>query len=801
VFEAPTSADGVFQSEVHSHLTVPFRRPVSPQSEQKLKEIIQRLKAYGKHHGADPKSWFYDFDKNNKGILISLGWVNYNQFRRGMPQNLISPGEEDLLLARYGDPGSETVNYFQLHTDVTRKEPRVRAPEQQLVAKQKTDAEHVAERLPIGTEEVLSHHYGTKNTAIEEIEGKIKQFVYRNRLRLVEFFKDYDKHNCGLITQSQFITGSRLARLPVENHDVDVLVRKYIIADGRVNYRHLCNSIDTIFTMNDLERNPLGDVKPPNRDWLIQSQNKLSASEEEHLQTVIVRLQKYMKERRILLAPYFKDYEKNLGNMGKVTKSHFSRLMHSNGFLISEDDLHILFKKFEDRLEGRINYMEFIRCIDPETYPSYQNKRETSPSSQASKDVGLAIPTDDVNTEWQILATKIQTYFGSKRIQLSQYFKEFQKLRCFSIKITEFERIIYKIGLHLSTYEMQLLTDRYKEPNKAGYCNWKKFEQEVAPDVSLEKLSLNVNDQISPFAGTGSKLNEREEMLLQSAMEKIRSHLRFRKPSIKAFFRDCDKICSGIGHVTKSQLRQCLTFMECYLPEEEFEVICKKWQKHSVDPKQEFNYINDVGKNICYILFLEELEKGMKSEDEIDEYEHVPLKKKVQSPQPMVQVTSHTDFEKLMMKIKTKAKTERIRVLDFMRDFDHLRHGKILRNEFRRALKVVFTNLTESDLQNLESKYAGPNGTVRYVDFSDDVESVFTKKGLEKNPTDVPEIFDVYSNGWETDTFINNVSSEDEIILKEVMKRFHERVLQRKVDALSYMEDYDFVKEGFFKLI
>ena len=130
VFGDTVSHSGIIEDfDASESMAIPYRRPVSPASEERLKEIIQRLKAFGKHHGADPKSWFYDFDKNNKGMSIiksnlSIGWVNYNQFRRGMPQNLISPKEEDLLLARYGDAGSDTVNYFKLHTDVTRKGDR-----------------------------------------------------------------------------------------------------------------------------------------------------------------------------------------------------------------------------------------------------------------------------------------------------------------------------------------------------------------------------------------------------------------------------------------------------------------------------------------------------------------------------------------------------------------------------------------------------------------------------------------------------------------------------------------------------
>ena len=128
-------------------------------------------------------------------------------------------------------------------------------------------------------------------------------------------------------------------------------------------------------------------------------------------------------------------------------------------------------------------------------------------------------------------------------------------------------------------------------------------------------------------------------------------------------------------------------------------------------------------------------------------------------------------------------------------------------------------SLAKDDLQILETKYEGPNATVRYVDFSDAVEDVFTKKGLEQNPTEAPEMFDVYSNGyvylltmsnhylsngisfqniirWETDTFINYLDPKDEEILKIVVKRMRSRINERQIDAMSFMEEYDFVKEG-----
>jgi hypothetical protein len=44
--------------------------------------------------------------------------------------------------------------------------------------------------------------------------------------------------------------------------------------------------------------------------------------------------------------------------------------------------------------------------------------------------------------------------------------------------------------------------------------------------------------------------------------------------------------------------------------------------------------------------------------------------------------------------------------------------------------------------------------------------------------------------------FINNLDPVDELVLKSVMRRLKKRVQERRIDAWTYMEDYDFVKEG-----
>lgn len=54
-------------------------------------------------------------------ISYRVGYITINQFRRGLPQNLLSLEEEDLLMSAYSDDITGTVNYFKMNTDVNRK--------------------------------------------------------------------------------------------------------------------------------------------------------------------------------------------------------------------------------------------------------------------------------------------------------------------------------------------------------------------------------------------------------------------------------------------------------------------------------------------------------------------------------------------------------------------------------------------------------------------------------------------------------------------------------------------------------
>lgn len=286
---------------------------------------------------------------------------------------------------------------------------------------------------------------------------------------------------------------------------------------------------------------------------------------------------------------------------------------------------------------------------------------------------------------------KIRYQIQTKRIRVAEFFKDFDKLRSWTIKRSEFIRGISNIGIGFSEQEYEIIADHYPAKGKKDCCNWKAFSDDlerVFGEPNLESqpnvVSKPLIVQTTPFV-VESVLTREEEELLEAVIQKMKEHLRVRQSSIKPFFKDFDKMqCSHRGYVTKSEFRQCLTYAQCDVTDAEFAVLAKKWAKS-----------DDAGL-ICYILFLTALDNNETSQpgenQPTSEFIYNFRKDKKEQTANILQ---GKDADELMNRLKTKIKTQRLRFLDTMRDFDLLKHGIITANEFKRALNVSFVNLTE----------------------------------------------------------------------------------------------------------
>ena len=90
-----------------------------------------------------------------------------------------------------------------------------------------------------------------------------------------------------------------------------------------------------------------------------------------------------------------------------------------------------------------------------------------------------------------------------------------------------------------------------------------------------------------------------------------------------------------------------------------------------------------------------------------------------------------------MDKIRDLIMRNRIRLGEFFHDHDPLRRGSVDASKFRTTLYAQKIQLTNEEYSLLEHHYRCPRDPlkVRYFDFNEEIERIFTEKDLEKNPT------------------------------------------------------------------
>jgi Ca2+-binding EF-hand superfamily protein len=92
------------------------------------------------------------------------------------------------------------------------------------------------------------------------------------------------------------------------------------------------------------------------------------------------------------------------------------------------------------------------------------------------------------------------------------------------------------------------------------------------------------------------------------------------------------------------------------------------------------------------------------------------------------------DINDVISRIRLACKQQRIRIGEFFRDFDKLRSGFITEPQFRIGLNMAKIVLSSAEFDELVTFFQAPKEGkhVKWREFCDQVDEVFTKKGLEK---------------------------------------------------------------------
>ena len=197
-------------------------------------------------------------------------------------------------------------------------------------------------------------------------------------------------------------------------------------------------------------------------------------------------------------------------------------------------------------------------------------------------------------------------------------------------------------------------------------------------------------------------------------------------------FQDFD--ITKIGYVTKNQFSRILKQFNYVPPEKEFNLLLKKYMdRGNLNEVNYYAFCRDVDR------YFEQSHKQANSYAEtFKDFKYKPRVSKA-----TIKSDIPDNLDDLLNRIRRKVKEERIRVAEFMKDFDKLRHGNITKQQFRLRMGMAKIPLSESEFDLILGYFECPEkqNYVRWKDFVETVDKVFNVKELEKqSPKKNPEL-------------------------------------------------------------
>ena len=379
----------------------------------------------------------------------------------------------------------------------------------------------------------------------------------------------------------------------------------------------------------------------------------------------------------------------------------------------------------------------------------------------------MHIPEVDIvrtldNFTVQDVIEKIQKLTKQKSLRINEFMRDYDPLRSGSITRTQFLSSLSMLKIYLSRKEAELLCEKYTNPEKENEVLWTKFADDIDIVFVVKNLEKRADiNNVTNITKNSFKLNELslpEQAILQEILKDMKAFFEVNRIEPKPFFANDDRLKRG--KVLKSQFKKILHVV-------------------ILNDAKEFGEKKDTKKEEQHTM------------QKITDKEFVPSLSSANNYYTYQTHFTNLDFNigDIIDKIKNTVKINRIRLNEFFEDFDPLRKGTCSKAKFRTALDMANLHLREDEFVILEQFFSVPdeNDKVYYKDLVEEVETVFTIKGLEKNPLLRPKDYVIPD-------FLNptkRLTQEESDFLDKTMRKLALLSIKYRVMAKSFFRDND----------
>jgi len=324
-----------------------------------LQEILKDLKKFFEVNRIEPKPMFYNYDHLKRGKVLKP------QFKRTLHsiKYFITDPHVEVLMKKYGDPISGDIDYVSILNDVAEFGENKNTGTEEHKMQKINEKEFIPTLSSANNFYTYQTHFLNLDFNIKDIMDKIKHTVKINRIRLSEFFEDFDPLRKGSCTKAKFRTALDMANLHLRAEEFDVLERYYNIPEeeDKVFYKDLIEEVETVFTVKGLEKDPLlrpTEFKTPD---FLNPEKRLNKEEEMFLDQTMRKLANLLRKYRVNPKTFFKDADR--ANIGIIASSKFASTLSFNKLDVSEKEMNILIKRFYSGNMIEINYYDFDNVL------------------------------------------------------------------------------------------------------------------------------------------------------------------------------------------------------------------------------------------------------------------------------------------------------------------------------------------------------------------------------------------------------------------------------------------------------
>ncbi|CAE8636777.1 unnamed protein product, partial [Polarella glacialis] len=396
---------------------------------------------------------------------------------------------------------------------------------------------------------------------ITDLISRIQVYVFPRRIRVKEFFHDFDSLRHGRCTGLNFGRALNTIGLQMTDEEVDALTQHFtqegpnIKAPQVVNYVKFCEAVDEVFINGHPAAQALSSS--PSSTQLMSFKPK-DFDEEDRLMHALHRLAMLCKTRGVQLKHEYSDFDRapvaspsrtNSYMGGKVTKNQFIRKFPFNKEMPKED-IELLADKYMTE-QGDIHFMAMHNDISEVT------SHEAPPFPRSD----LILKPD--HSEWsqsRITAVdKIRSKAVEKRVRLYEHFQDFDPLRkgfCTSSQVKTVFTIL-NLAKDIGRVDFEQLIPMYTRDD--GLFCYKDFCADVdrefcVPNLERDPLAqTSMPDASSTMAARRNKVQLTHDRLAHWNLleDKMRSKIKKDRINLLPAFKDMDK--TNNGHISVNQ--------------------------------------------------------------------------------------------------------------------------------------------------------------------------------------------------------------------------------------------------------